>query len=1254
MVAQPKFGYYSPAIAEPNSSQVYKFTDPHPFIINQVTNRATVGMGNEAGKATMEVTGVMFSGEEFGLKDNITFPITVDPKGVAKLDVALKTTTPGKYTGTMYVYVDGFDDPFTTSLEGSCKPTTEGIASYIFHNPDGTTGATIPKGWLATGKWSIRPLTMMLTKIEGAWVEAAGLDNNIETDLSSPFTMSSPKLHFEAGEKFYFDATGNGSTTSPGTDILISKDRVNWEVVRSLISAPYTPTEENPLTDDHFSYYGAGGYGAQPAFRTFVSTIDEAGDYYIGFRTGNAGTNCIDNFVGGKEVVVDFDMAYIASNIGWKSKVNTPKTMTMTVCNLAEEIAADAYDIQVLVNGEVVKTIKGSKAIPQGGNTELEAEYTFTEPGVYKVMLKLVKGANTVATPESEFTVNNEILEERFQVGPTHSTSYICDDWNSWPLTPQTACESKMEIIFNKAILQNIDENGASAANGNLGTLYDSESTAPLTGLKNGDKITSLEWIAYVKPNTSMKPWPTHVELNDVKLYFENTTNSATITEFSDVDWLTEVHNGKVVFDLSKNGESRKIEDANTPKGLDMKEGLIRFELDEPFEYTGDNLRVVLILPKVYFDKANHNEEDGGTYFDFYAKETDSSVASQIWAIFSKTQYGTEDANYSRLRYQNSTWGTGSASDMVPVVIFGKESQNIISGKVTDAATEAAIEGAAVTLTSTTGAVYNATSDATGAYAIKVPKAEAQYTIAVTAEGYWDYTTAETINVTGEDVTKDIAMREKALTVKGVVKGKDGVLANARVELCHALSPAVQVANTDEKGAFAIKTNLVTTDHIIKVSAPFYKLYEQRFGVGDVDHDLGEITLEHMTAVISGTVKGDDGLMSGAKVTIKDVKTNVTSEATTDENGAYSFTVDGLGTDYKITVEAPYYIAYEGQFAIGDQNVDVPEITLVHMTATISGTVKGDDGMLSGAKVTIKDVKTNVTSEATTDENGAYSFTVKGLDTDYEITVEATYYETYNGRTAVGVTDVTVPEIVMTHLQVTVSGTVNGDEGALAGATVTFGSGEDAMTATTGDDGAFSFTTKALDTKQQLAVTADGYVDYSAEIDVAQADVDCGTIEMEHIVVKVSGKVVDEAGAAIEGAKVTFKADDDNALEATTGADGTFEFSTKLLDSEWTLTVEAEDYDTVEQSVSVARENIELGDITLKKTLGIGAIYADGGIKVIPGIGSITIIADGQKVIVSDTMGRVISKFDSLKGSETVDGLTGGIYLVNHTKVLVK
>ncbi|MCH5246117.1 MAG: carboxypeptidase regulatory-like domain-containing protein [Muribaculaceae bacterium] len=1175
LVPQPIIVYSTTTPTATTTASSWKgntLSEHHPWFINPVSNEAPIYMGNTAGRAEMKITKIEFSDNNFGLKENLTFPLTVGADRVVLVSPSVKATTPGIYKGTMSVYVDGVEQPFVAKLEGAVKPNYE--TKYLFHNENGTTTptATMPEGWLATGNWQIATMTVNQQKAEGKWTQAAS------TYGTTPgvVVLSSPKMTFEEGAEVWFDATCYQLTGA--MEVVYSTDRANWQVLKTMTVGPVTPTEENPLTDDMFnSFFTSKSTYNENLFKTYKVEIPQAGEGYIAFRTSSNLARVDNVVIDGTPVEVDFDIAYISEAVPAKFALNKPKEVKVTFRNLLETIAAGEYDIQVVADGDVVRTFSGDKDLTQGKDVELTTTYAFSAPGEHTLNFNLVKGENIVSAAEATVNVVDEGYDEVFQVGPTHTNNMLSDDWNSWPLTPNTNYAITSEAIYPAALLQDINANGASATNNNgSNSAYGFNENAPLTGLKAGDKITSIGWIAYASVAISNVP----TAGLPVQLYLENTTDetfaNATAQFKEDIEY---VYNGTLVFDLTKTNSQRNYATAAAGTLVDMEEPIAKIILDEPFEYTGNNLRVQLRIPKVYFYGTTNPAEDA-ELFDYTSNGT--SIGGQIMALDSK---GTNTNDYRILYSSSATNRTVSAQ--LPMLLMSKETPaNKLTGKVTDSKTEEGIAGVTVTAKSEEGVTFTATTGEDGTYTMEVGNPAFDFTVTAEVEHYYKYTSAETVTLAEGDETLDIAMREIAVTVNGVVNDKNGVLEGVTV----TLTPADETSET-----------------------------------------------EPMTT-------------------------------TTGADGSYSFKTEAINADYVIKAEAKYYESKEVNVTLGDEDKTVETITLVHQTSTIEGTVVNEDGdAVAGAKVTLT-AKTEGAEAltATTGDDGAFELTTEELDTEYTLTIEAEGYVTYTDEVEVGTEDVVLDEIELKFVTVDVTGTVVDEAGkAIADAEVTLtlkGEAEadaeaESLTATTDADGKFTLTTRNLNSDYTITVEAEGYVTYTDDVKVGAEDVALGNIELEKVTVEISGTVVNKDGEPVSGAEVTLTLDEEGStpMTATTGADGLFTFTVDELNSDYTIAVEAEGYKAYTGTVSVKDADLFLDNIVLEDDDmgGVGAIYFDD-ITVTPGAGTIEIMAEGVDVVVLNAAGYVIAVYDNLDGYAKVDGLVPGVYIVNKHKVLVK
>ncbi|MCH5230242.1 MAG: carboxypeptidase regulatory-like domain-containing protein [Muribaculaceae bacterium] len=896
LIPQPIIVYSTTVPTATTTASSWKgntLSEYHPWFINPISNEAPIYMINIAGRASMEIESVTFDNEAFGLLDNPTFPITVTADGLYNLKPCVKATQPGIYKGKMTVKVKNDDTEYVALLEGAVKPNYD--TKYLFHNENGTNNATMPEGWLATGNWQIANLTAAQQKVDGKWTQAASTYGTTPANV----ILSSPKMQFEQGAEIWFDATCYQLTGE--MSVLYSKDRSNWQVLKTMTVGPVTPTDANPLTEDNFNtFFTSKSTYNENLFKTYMVTVPEAGEGYIAFRTSSNQAR-VDNVVmDGTPVAVTVDIAYISQSVPSKFSLNKTKEVSVTYRNLLAEIPASGYKIEVVQDGQVLKTVDGTVALTTGNDVTIPTTVAFSTDGKHELSFNLVKDEESISSAVATVNVVDEGYDEIFQVGPSHTNNMLSDDWNSWPLTPQSTYAVTSEAIYPAALLQDINANGASATNGN-----EFDANAPLTGLKNGDKITSIGWIAYASVST---PNITSAEL-PVELYLENTTDetytgTANNIAFKEVGdgTLKQVFKGTMVFDLTKTNSQRNKATAAAGTLVDMEEPIAKIILDEPFEYTGNNLRVQLRIPKVYFNQ--NSPVEGAEYFNWTTNN--SSIAGQIMALDSK---GTNTSDYRILYQSGATAKTISAQ--LPMLIMGKQVEaKKLTGTVSHSMTQNGLADVKVTASSAEGVAFSGLTDETGAYSIEIGNPDFDFTVTAehtTSTKFHPYTSETTVNFAEGDVEHNITLNAKTVTVSGiVVDGKDAPVEGATVTLTTDENGEL-TATTTADGEFSFTTSDINSTLSLEVTKTGYSSYtDDAVDVEEADVELDDIVI-FKNVTISGVVKDTrNELVGGATVTLTDEDGN-DATTTSDSMGEFSFTDKEANKDYTLTVSKEGY-----------------------------------------------------------------------------------------------------------------------------------------------------------------------------------------------------------------------------------------------------------------------------------------------------------------------------------------------------------
>ena len=297
----------------------------------------------------------------------------------------------------------------------------------------------------------------------------------------------------------------------------------------------------------------------------------------------------------------------------------------------------------------------------------------------------------------------------------------------------------------------------------------------------------------------------------------------------------------------------------------------------------------------------------------------------------------------------------------------------------------------------------------------------------------------------------------------------------------------------------------------------------------------------------------------------------------------------------------------------------------------VTGTVtaKADNAAVADATVSFKSGEVLYTG--TTDAEGKFEIMVKQESLEYDAEIEAgDSYEILTQTIGELNEDGVYNFVLDTPKHLTGVITSARDESAVAGATVVLANDDYSFTATTDADGKYDITVNRLNQTYVLTVTAEGFVEATADVEVAAADVE-QNVALETVAKLLYGAVTDENQAAVAGATVTVKSGE-TTFTATTDAEGKYEVLVDpTLVYEVTVTAEGFVEKTVTMEAPVA-EDTELNiEIVSEAFAGITGVETD----------------KTAKAKVYDLNGRLVG--DSLKEVKQ-----RGIYIVNGKKVAVK
>ena len=460
-----------------------------------------------------------------------------------------------------------------------------------------------------------------------------------------------------------------------------------------------------------------------------------------------------------------------------------------------------------------------------------------------------------------------------------------------------------------------------------------------------------------------------------------------------------------------------------------------------------------------------------------------------------------------------------------------------ISGRVARANGQA-MSGVTVTLSGSQTAT--ATTDASGGYSFTNLPAGSDYTVTPTRAGYDFNPKSKSFAGLGADQTGDFTVTPANVSIAGRVTSGGAGVAGATVTLSGAQTGT---RTTDANGAYSFTVSsegayTVTPSLVNYTFAPASLSFTNP--TADRAADFNASVNRH---TISGRVtKATGGGLPGAIVTLSGSQAGT---ATTDSNGNYSLTGIAAGGNYTVTASKANYTVAPASATFSSLASDrTADFTATVQNLNIAGrvTVTGGAG-LSGVTVTLSGARS---ATATTDSNGAYSFTVPA-DADYTVTPSKVSYSftppvrTFNALDANKTADFAAA--LNRH---TVRGRVaDANNYGMSGVIVTL-SGSKTGTATTDSNGDFSFPN--LDANGTYTVTPSApllsFAPASQTFAALGADAYAtfiGSLARYRIVGRVT-----ENGAGLGGVTVTL-AGAHPALGpvggiVTTGADGAYSF----------------------------------------------------------------------------------------------------------------
>lgn len=351
-----------------------------------------------------------------GFSANINNAV-VPAKKLQHLDITFSAETPGLYTGKMvitYVNADGDDESFETGLSGTLLDPSKFYANFDYN-------AAKPNAY---------PAGSLLEKnaalIGGTVSTPNGYIYYTGGKAQTEKMFITPKLRAAAGDEFTFDAK-LGSSNSYGEVTVYAaatREGLNNEDERiQIINVSGKSTEEETL--------------ATTDYKTFVATIENAGEYYLGFDMCNSLN--IDEIYGLEVVPVEHEIILDSYTIPTVGVQNATTSATLKLRNIGiHDEEAGSYKILAHIGDDLIE-IEDTPALPMvpklstsssAGDreklTEISIPFHSPKAGTFPIYIELIAGNYVLSTDIVEATFAEEILSSEHKVGESNGKDSGC------------------------------------------------------------------------------------------------------------------------------------------------------------------------------------------------------------------------------------------------------------------------------------------------------------------------------------------------------------------------------------------------------------------------------------------------------------------------------------------------------------------------------------------------------------------------------------------------------------------------------------------------------------------------------------------------------------------------------------------------------------------------------------------------------------------------------------------------------------
>ena len=1100
-------------------------------------------------------------------------------------------------------------------------------------------------------------------------------DGNYSAVNSSVTPMTKfvlPKISLGEGESLTFTAAKRGSSSK--LNVYYSADRVNWTLAQSI--SEDASDEANKFSAD--KYGSSYSYIDVFKYKSFTPAIP-AGDWYVAFE---AGYSRVGSIVGGTVLAIP-EHELLVSNVVMPEDgvVNHAYAASATIANVGSADIAEGELTAKLYFGETAMQTQALPALASGASTSVSFNVPLREAGTF--VTKIAVEGTVTAEATANIVVAQETPSGSKQVGTVTTT-------NTNVPARLNYRNSDSEIIYTQDVIGLAD---GTAIKGLTFKGYKSSKELPLSLEVWMENTTDAAPDASA-PHSTEGMTKVYSNPNIVLGTIGDSNNHMPIfdLDFSSTPFVYTGGNLRVIV------QSRSTTYVSTNFEMDgnRKNMAIYRSSDSPLDE--DDKYITADMPVVYLHIDKEATTLSGTVTANNAPVADAEVKIASGIV----EYsGTTDAagKYTFPVYQDNLEYTMTVTkdgyfEKTETVAFNGES--IVKDVALESAEGFKISSFNIPETGEVNTAYTATVKLLNGIA----KEAGSYTAHLFVnDGILAGAEAVAIDKNAEQEFTFTYMPREAGTVSVYAKFTyaSGYVQTEAVNVTIAEEKAdaeviVGEANsTDRAGAINpynknSRTEIIYPKSLINLPAGT-KLDAIRFYGSHPAKDF-KITLNAWVGnVAEGTALqgfGVDGLTQVATDQIIDMNKTIENTAMEPiveltfpdgfvyDGGDVRLYLDASATDWVMNpkFEVDKNVSGQAQQAASDSELTDSSwktkisLPVAHFVVspykTLSGAVKNEKGeAVASAYITLASAD-GVEYYSETDAEGAFSMNVIKYDREYTLTVSHPSYDAYTHPETISLADGDVSGLAITLTKTyTFSGEVTDAEthAPIAGVEIYVSdpeSGADVMTGTTDENGAFDIKFKQLGTYNVLFKAA-GYDMVSYEGTQFEGDMVGTAVEMQKTVRTFSGTVTDaESHAAIAGASVALYKGEDKVVEATTGADGSFEIKVKD-QAVFSLVVKAEGYD------DFTFDTIDLteGDMTgtpiemTKDNSGVGMLTADG-LRVYGTVGAVVVESASEATVrVYNAAGSLVRRAD-VAGKTRIEGLQRGVYIVNGVKVIVK